>query len=176
MLADKTATTSLNSCLAPLGSLDGVAISTVESLGNSRQGFSNIQGKSFASILSFCRGHQLPKSCLCPACHLSARPTNERLTDNQHQYPVPAVAWFSKSDEFSRSISRNRFLYVSSCSRKLAWNNPFRIQATDLNLLLQDQTQRFLILVFVLFSGNFALQKRLLSIMHRSADIVHLGL
>ena len=37
-------TRSINSCLAPLGTLDGVQIITVEGLGNSKKGFNPVQG------------------------------------------------------------------------------------------------------------------------------------
>ena len=42
--ADSTQTSSINSCLCPVGTLDGVAITTAEGLGNSRSGFSSVQG------------------------------------------------------------------------------------------------------------------------------------
>ena len=43
-LTGQVQTRSINSCLAPLGTLDGVQIITVEGLGNSKKGFSPVQG------------------------------------------------------------------------------------------------------------------------------------
>ena len=52
--ADSTQTSSINSCLCPVGTLDGVAITTAEGLGNSRTGFSSVQGM-FCSRASWTR-------------------------------------------------------------------------------------------------------------------------
>ena len=43
--ADACHTSSLNSCLCPIGSLDGELITTVEGLGNGSAGFSKVQGE-----------------------------------------------------------------------------------------------------------------------------------
>ena len=43
-IAGKTHTRSINSCLAPLGTLDGAQIITVEGIGNSKKGFHPVQG------------------------------------------------------------------------------------------------------------------------------------
>jgi len=42
--AGNTRVFSLNSCLCPIGSLDGAAVTTAEGLGNSQVGFHPIQG------------------------------------------------------------------------------------------------------------------------------------
>ena len=44
--AEACHTSSVNSCLCPVGSLDGELITTVEGLGNGSAGFSKVQGGS----------------------------------------------------------------------------------------------------------------------------------
>lgn len=41
----KKRTTSINSCLCPVGCLDGASITTVEGIGNSKAGFNKVQGE-----------------------------------------------------------------------------------------------------------------------------------
>ena len=43
--AGKRSTCSINSCLCPVGSLDGAAVTTVEAIGNSADGFHPVQGE-----------------------------------------------------------------------------------------------------------------------------------
>lgn len=62
--ADETSILSLNSCLAPLGSLDGLAVTTVEGLGNSCKGFSSVQGESIVRM--HCAGLMTVTYCMTP--------------------------------------------------------------------------------------------------------------
>lgn len=50
LAAGKVQTRSINSCLAPVGGLDGAAITTVEGIGNSEAGFHPIQGETATGI------------------------------------------------------------------------------------------------------------------------------
>ena len=61
--------TTINSCLCPVGSVDGASITTVEGIGNSKAGFHAVQGLltawcsiAFPSILS------LRMNLLCMRC------------------------------------------------------------------------------------------------------------
>ena len=45
--AGKTNAFSINSCLCPVGALDGAAITTAEGLGNSLAGFHPVQGELY---------------------------------------------------------------------------------------------------------------------------------
>ena len=45
LFAEATRTTSINSCLCVVGSLDGSSITTVEGMGNSAAGFHSVQGE-----------------------------------------------------------------------------------------------------------------------------------
>lgn len=51
-IAGKERTTSINSCLCPIGSLDGASITTVEGIGNSKAGFHPVQGEGVYAMLT----------------------------------------------------------------------------------------------------------------------------
>lgn len=51
--ADTAKTSSINSCLCPVASLDGELITTIEGLGNSSAGFSKVQGKCTQGKISW---------------------------------------------------------------------------------------------------------------------------
>ena len=46
MSAGKERFTTINSCLCPIGSVDGASITTVEGIGNSKAGYHAVQGWS----------------------------------------------------------------------------------------------------------------------------------
>lgn len=48
--AGKDSFTSINSCLCPVGSVDGASITTVEGIGNSKAGYHAVQGSCEPAI------------------------------------------------------------------------------------------------------------------------------
>ena len=51
--AGKERFTAINSCLCPVGSVDGASITTVEGIGNSKAGYHAVQGMQHVQF-SFC--------------------------------------------------------------------------------------------------------------------------
>ena len=68
-LAGRIQTRSINSCLAPIGTLDGVQVITVEGLGNSKKGFHPVQGDALTHVVLPHLSPPPPATLECPSAH-----------------------------------------------------------------------------------------------------------
>ena len=81
--AGEVRTVSINSCLATVGSLDGMAVTTVEGIGNSETGLHGVQGAHAALHHNFASSCRLRHTTGLTDCVLarSGRPCGLRLVE-----------------------------------------------------------------------------------------------